>query len=414
MAYLNCLKCTACGERFAADSLMNLCPKDNRPLAMELDIAALRAAQPRSDWYQPQRKNMWRFTSLLGLDVSDPADAQHVVSLGEGATPLRAYPEHPVAKQLDLDLLVKDEGRAEPGFGANPTQSFKDRGMAMTVSMARRHGLGKLVVPTQGNAGDSLAEYALAAGLEAAIIMPEDTPMPILGRVAALARQHDSIILETCKGTIREAGDIMRKVYLPAGFFNVATFQEPGWRIEGKKTLGLEIAEPAEGGRWSLPDVIVYPTGGGTGVLGMWKAFAELQALGLVGAGRPRLICVQSEGTAPLVRAFNAGAADTQAGPAGRTLATGLNVPGGVGHARVLEILRESSGSALTVSEQAIQDELSRSWRQTGWWISPEGAAALAALTQLADRKLLHAGERVVVVNTGSFEKYLPALRHLL
>lgn len=426
MGHLKSLRCSACGERYPPDALMNLCPIDQRPLTMELDIPAVKAAYPRNEWYQPGRRSMWRFTSLLGLDINDPGDAPHVVSLGEGATPLRAYPEHPLARSHNLDLLFKDEGRAEPGYGANPTQSFKDRGMAMTVSMARRHGLVKLVVPTQGNAGDSLAEYALAAGIEAAIIMPDDTPMPILGRVAALARQHENISLETCTGTIKEAGDIMRKKYLPAGYFNVATFQEPGWRIEGKKTLGLEIAEPlARGnspgqidndsnGQWQLPDVIVYPTGGGTGILGMWKAFEELEALGLIGTQRPRIVSVQSEGTAPVVRAFIKGDKDTRAESAGRTMATGLNVPGGVGHARVLEILRESKGYALTVSEQAMQKELTRCWRETGWWVSPEGAAALAALKPLAEQGFLGEGEKVVVVNTGSFEKYLPALRHLL
>ncbi|NNF52275.1 MAG: threonine synthase [Gammaproteobacteria bacterium] len=414
MSFVKQLSCVGCGRHFEAAALMNLCPDDQRPLAMELDIPALKAAYPRNEWYERERRDMWKFTSLLGLDINDAEDARHLVSLGEGATPLRNYPEHPQAKLLELDLYFKDEGRAEPGYGANPTQSFKDRGMAMAVSMARRHGLTKLVVPTQGNAGDSLAEYALAAGIEAAIIMPGDTPMPILGRVAALARQHESIILETCEGTIREAGDIMRSKYLPAGYFNVATFQEPGWRIEGKKTLGLEIAEPRSGDTWQLPDVIVYPTGGGTGILGMWKAFAELEALELIGSQRPRIVSVQSEGTAPIVRAFENGDDDTAAATAGHTLATGLNVPGGVGHAKVLQILRESRGHALTVSERAMEEELARCWKQTGWWISPEGAATLAALAPLAEIGFLRGGERVVVVNTGSFEKYLPSLRHLL
>jgi threonine synthase len=195
----------------------------------------------------------------------------------------------------------------------------------------------------------------------------------------------------------------------------VATFQEPGWRIEGKKTLGLELAEPAPGGReWRLPDAVIYPTGGGTGVLGMWKAWAELEALGLIGSARPRMYCVQSEATAPLVRAFESGAADTVAAAAGQTIATGLNVPGGVGHFRVLEIVRESGGAALAVSEGAIATELTRSWRESRDWLSPEGAATLAVLPQLLDRGALKRGERVVAVNTGSIEKYLPALRPLL
>jgi hypothetical protein len=182
--------------------------------------------------------------------------------------------------------------------------------------------------------------------------MPEDTPRGVLDRVAGLAAADPHVRLELVAGTIREAGARVKSHWVPAGWFSVATFQEPGWRIEGKKTLGLELAEPAQpGGAWRLPDVIVYPTGGGTGILGMWKAFGELETLGVVGAARPRMVAVQSEATAPIVAAFAAGEADTRAGVAGATLAVGLNVPGGVGHFRVLEILRASGGSALAVAE---------------------------------------------------------------
>jgi len=194
----------------------------------------------------------------------------------------------------------------------------------------------------------------------------------------------------------------------------VATFQEPGWRIEGKKSLGLELAEPAPGGtRWSLPDVVVYPTGGGTGVLGMWKAWDELQALGLIDARRPRMVCVQSAATKPLVCAFDSGATDTVAQPAGKTLACGLNVPAGVGHFRVLEIVRASGGAAVAVAEDEIAAAFARRWRESHDWTGPEGAACLAALPQLLDRGLITRGDRVVVVNTGSAEKYLPTLRPL-
>jgi len=222
-------------------------------------------------------------------------------------------------------------------------------------------------------------------------------------------------VLELAGPTIREAGALLKEKYLPQGYFSVATFQEPGWRIEGKKSLGLELAEPAPGDtRWSLPDAVLYPTGGGTGVLGMWKAWDELQALGLIDARRPRMLCVQSTAMAPLVRAFDAGLEDTTAQPGPGTLAFGLNVPAGMGHFRVLQIIRASGGAAVAVSEADLATELTRVWRQTHWWISPEGAACLAALPQLLDRGLLKRGERVVVVNTGSAEKYLPAIRHLL
>jgi threonine synthase len=271
-------------------------------------------------------------------------------------------------------------------------------------------------VPTQGNAGDSLTRYALAGGLSIVVAMPDDTPMPILGNVAAAAHRHPQrVVLERVGPTIREAGALLKERYIPRGYFSVATFQEPGWRIEGKKSLGLELAEPAAGSRrWSLPDAVLYPTGGGTGVLGMWKAWDELEALGLIGSQRPRMLCVQSEAMAPLVRAFECGASDTTAQTGQGTLAFGLNVPAGVGHFRVLEIIRASDGAAVAVEESAIATEFKRAWRDTGWWISPEGAACLAALPQLLDRGLILRGERVVVVNTGSAEKYLPAVRHLM
>jgi threonine synthase len=415
MSYVRCLRGLLSGEEYPADRLMNLDPIDQRPVQMVLDLARLAREQPRLGWYHPERRDLWRFGALLPLDVGAPEDRRHIVTLGEGHTPLREYPDHPLARRVGFRLQIKDEGKAEPGYGANPTQSFKDRGMAVAVSMARRFGLRKLVVPTQGNAGDSLVEYALAGGLEAAVIMPQDTPMPIQGRVAARAMRDPTVVLDLIEGTIREAGARMRERYLPQGYFNVATFQEPGWRIEGKKTLGLELAEPAAGEtRWRVPDAIVYPTGGGTGMLGMWKAFEELEALGLIGAERPRMICVQASATKPIVDAWTSGDTDTKAASPGKTLCFGLNVPGGVGHFKVLEIIRASGGCAVAVDEAPLERALAALWREKHWWISPEGAACLAALEPLAEMGALRPAERVVVVNTGSLEKYLPELRRLL
>ncbi len=360
---------------------------------------------------------MWRFGGLLVLDHDDTGDRRWIVTLGEGHTPLLDYHAHPLAAHHGFRLWVKEEGMQMPGFGANPTLSFKDRGMAMTVSMARKLALTQLAVPTQGNAGDSLATYAARAGIAAAVAMPNDTPLPILGRVAALAKTNPDIRLDLVPGTIREAGELVQRKYVADGWFSVATFQEPGWRIEGKKTLGLEIAEPHNGlndDNWGVPDAIVYPTGGGTGIVGMWKAFDELEALGLIDARRPRFIAVQSESTAPLVVAFDSGRADTTAVTPGETLATGLNVPGGVGHFQVLKILRDSGGAALSVSEKAIASTLAEVYRTRGWWICPEGAATLAALEQCVSRRLIRRGEQVVCINTCSFEKYLPNVRHLI
>lgn len=416
MSYVRCLRGLASGVEYPADVPMNLDPVDGRPVEMVLDLECLAAEKPDAAWYEPSRNDLWRFGALMALDIANPDDARHIVALGEGHTPLLDYRDHPLAASSGLALQVKEEGKAHPGFGANPTQSFKDRGMAMVVAQARRLGLTKLAVPTQGNAGDSLTRYALAGGLSVVVAMPDDTPAPIVGNVAAAAlRYPDRVKLELIGPTIREAGAYLKEHYIPQGYFSVATFQEPGWRIEGKKSLGLELAEPLPGERrWSLPDAVIYPTGGGTGVLGMWKAWDELQALGLIDSRRPRMLCVQSEVTPPLVRAFDAGANDTAVVEAGSTMSFGLNVPGGVGHFKVLDIIRRSGGAAVAVSEADTAVELQRVWRDKRWWISPEGAACLAAIPQLLDRGLLKRGERVVAVNTGSSEKYLPAVRDLL
>jgi threonine synthase len=292
--------------------------------------------------------------------------------------------------------------------------------MAMTVAMARRLGVSRLAIPTQGNAGDSLAEYAVAAGsgMETAIVMPPETDLPVLGRVAALARLHtERVRLDLVPGTIIECGKRVKEHYVARGFFNVATFQEPGWRTEGKKTLGLELAEPAgprfDERRWQLPDVIVYPTGGGTGVVGMAKAFDELESLGLVGSERPRMVCVQTEATTPIVRAFESGAEDITPLPPGRTIATGLNVAQNPGHINVLRIVRATGGCALAVSDEAIRSVIRDEWRERRFAWSPEGAATMAALPQIADHGIIRPGDRVVLVNTAAAEKYLPSIRQL-
>ena len=417
MRYASRLACPTCGATYPADRLMNLCPVDNRPVQVVIDVDRLKAEKGQDGWWDPNRRDLWRFGGLLPLDVTDRDDRGHVVSRGEGHTPSVPYP-HPLADALGFRLEVKDEGKPYPGFGANPTLSFKDRGMAMTVSMARALGLKKLAVPTQGNAGDALAEYAVAGGIEAAVVMSPDTDLPVLARVAALAKLYPAnVSLELVPGTIIDCGKRVREHYVPAGYFSVATFQEPGWRTEGKKTLGLEMAEPRgdrlADRRWKLPDVIVYPTGGGTGVVGMAKAFDELEALGLVGPDRPKMVCVQSTATTPIVRAFEGGAVDITPEPPGATIATGLNVAQNVGHVNVLRIIRATGGCALAVGDDAIRGVIRAEWRDRRFAWSPEGAATLAALPELADRKLIRPGDRVVLVNTAAAEKYLPTTRDL-
>jgi threonine synthase len=418
MSFVAHLSCTVCGASYPADRVMNLCDRDQRPVQMIVDLERLKAARGRDGWWAPGRLDMWRFGGLLPLDPADPDDLGNVVTKGEGCTPCRAY-EHPLAGRLGCRLEVKDEGRRYPGFGGNPTLSFKDRGMAVTVSMARSLGLTRLAVPTQGNAGDSLALYAVAAGIEAVVVMSPDTDLPVLGKVAAYAALYpEHVKLDIVPGTIIDCGKRVREYYVPRGYFNVATFQEPGWRTEGKKTLGLEMAEPTgdrlADRRWQLPDVIVYPTGGGTGVVGMAKAFDELEALGLVGPERPRMVCVQSAASTPIVRALESGADDITPLPPGRTIATGLNVAQNLGHINVLRIIRGTGGCAVSVGDEAIANTIRTEWRERRFAWSPEGAATLAALPELGDRGMIRRGDRVVLVNTASAEKYLPSIRELL
>jgi len=395
---------------------MNLCPEDNRPIELVIDVEKIKHEKPNFSWYRPDIKSMWRFGSLLGLDINNENDLRNIVSLGEGYSPEIPLTNHSLTIKHKFDLFLKDEGQPHKGWGANPTGSFKDRGMSMAISMAKHFGVSKLVVPTQGNAGDSLAEYAMKAGMQSVIIMPDDTPMPILGRVSALAKMRDDIEIELVKGTIKEAAALMKEKYVPLGYFNMATFQEPGWRIDGKKTLGYELAEPEDGVNqpWKLPDVVLYPTGGGTGILGMWKAFNELQALGLIDDRRPKIISVQSEKTAPVVSAYLAGAKDTTMVEPGETIATGLNVPGGVGHFKVLDIIKQSGGTAIAVDEHSIGKNLTAIYKEYGIWICPEGAATIAALDPAIEQGMIKAGDKVVAFNTGSFEKYLPNVKHLV
>jgi threonine synthase len=415
MRYVADLRCSVCSATFPADRVMNLCTECGRPVQIRLELERLRRDRVFPNTYDPERRDIWRFGALLPLNWDEAEDRPHIVDLGAGYTPQLDY-EHPVAKRNRFTLEVKDEGRAHSGYGRNPTASFKDRGMAVVVSMARALGVDRLVVPTQGNAGDSLAVFAVAAGLRAHIVLSPETDQPVLGSITAMAALHpDLVSFELVPGTIVDAARRVREYWVPQGWFSVATFQEPGWRTEGKKSLGLELAEPrgerTASGVWSVPDVIVYPTGGGTGVVGMAKAFDELQAIGLIDSRRPRMICVQSSATDPLVRAFESGASDITPKPAGETLATGLNVAANPGHVNVLRILRESGGAAVRVTDEAIRSAIRTEWRERRFAWSPEGAAALAALPELIDRQLIRPGDRVAVINTASALKYLPSIQ---
>jgi threonine synthase len=413
MKYIKHYQCTECEAFYPPDKVMNLCPLDGRPVQMVVDVERINKDYPAMSWYHPHINNMWRFGPLLPFDIC--SHEPDVCSLGEGHTPIINISDYALCKHLGLDVYLKEEGQPHAGYGANPTGSFKDRGMAVVTTMARHYGLKKLVVPTQGNAGDSLSEYGAKYGVHVAVIMPDDTPMPILGKVAAYSLQSPGISLDLVKGTIREAAALMKEKYLPKGYFNCATFQEPGWRIEGKKTMGLELAEPWPNLKadWSLPDAILYPAGGGTGILGMWKAFDELQKLGVIDDKRPKIIAVQSAANCPIVTAITQNLPDTIATNGGDTIATGINVPGGVGHKAVLAIIRQSGGGAIAVSEQQIAQHTKQVYQHFGVWICPEGAATVAALTQAKAQGLLKPGQKIVCFNTGSAEKYLPNIRAL-
>lgn len=413
MQYVQHYQCTECGQKYATESPMNLCPNDNRPVRVILDVEHIKRDFPDFSWYHPEEKSMWRFGPLMPFNKQK--EPQNVVSLGEGHTPIIDISDFALCRDLGLTVYVKDEGQGYEGYGKNPTGSFKDRGMSMVATMAKHYQLDKLTVPTQGNAGDSLTAYGISMGVDVAVVMPDDTPLNIMGSVAVAALKHEGISLDLVKGTIREAGEFMKQHYVPDGFFNCATFQEPGWRIEGKKTMGLELAEPWPGIKetWSLPDVIFYPTGGGTGILGMWKAFDELEAIGAIDAHRPRIIAVQSENNTPIVHAFDNGLEDTVPTDGGDTIATGINVPGGVGHKAVLRILRQSNGSALAVSESAMACVSRDIFDQFKMWISPEGAACVAAVALAHEKGLVSEDDQIVCFNTGSAEKYLANLHDI-
>jgi threonine synthase len=378
--YLTDLACAACDRTYPADVAQHLCAC-GAPLLAQYDLARLAAAVPRErvaarSWSH----GVWRYAELL--PVADPAQR---VTLGEGATPLVALPW--LSAELELDVWLKDEG-------LNPTGSFKARGAAVGVARARQLGAQTLALPTAGNAGAAWAAYGARAGLPVIVAMPRDAPELTKREVELYGAR-----LHLVDGLISDAGRWVAEGVQRDGWYDASTFKEP-YRLEGKKTLGLEIAEQCG---WQAPDVILYPTGGGVGLVGLWKAFRELTALGWIAADRPppRLVAVQAEGCAPVVRAWAAGADRTAFWEGAQTVAAGLRVPGPLAGPLLLRILRETQGTALAVSDDAIRQAIT-AFARTGFWLSPEGAALLPALRQLRADGWIAAGERVVLLNTGS------------
>ncbi len=382
-SYLSGLACSMCGHVVEVDHLQNTCPSCNRVLTYRYDLDAVREVLPR-EALRARDATLWRYREVLPV-----RETRHIISLGEGMTPLL-----PALGLGDLtgfrQLYVKEEG-------LNPTGSFKARGISVAVSRALELGATALGIPTAGNAGGALAAYAARAGLPCYVLMPEDTP---------LANKLECLLygahLYLVKGLINDCGRIVREGAAAGRWFDVSTLREPG-RAEGKKTMGYEIAEQLG---WELPDAIIYPTGGGTGIVGMWKAFDEMERLGWIGSRRPKMISVQAEGCAPIVQAFDAGERHATLFPNAHTVASGLRVPVAIGDYLMLDAIRASGGTAITVRDDEFVEAMKLFARAEGISPAPEGAATFVALRKLRDAGFLKEHERVVLFNTGAAWKY--------
>ena len=378
------LECGLTGERYEADIVQGL-SKAGRPLLVRYDLDGVRRALTK-DMLAARPQTLWRYRELL--PVRRP---ENVVSLGEVVTPIVGLPR---LAAKGGEILVKDEGRL-------PTGSFKARGLVMAVSMAKELGITSMAMPTNGNAGAAMAAYCARAGMTAYVFCPDDTPDV---NVREIAMQGAEVFL--VDGLIDDCGRLVAEGEKALGWFNCSTLREP-YRIEGKKTMGLELAEQLG---WEMPDVILYPTGGGTGLIGMWKAFAELEALGWIGPKRPRMVAVQAAGCAPMVKAFEDGAEHAPRWQDAHTFAAGIRVPVAVGDFLILRAVRESGGFAIAVDDAAI----AAAWREVaaaeGLLLCPEGAATYAAYKAAVADGRIGAGERAVLFNCASGLKYpMPA-----
>ncbi|MDP8924099.1 MAG: threonine synthase [Chloroflexota bacterium] len=377
------LECTYCGERYDADRLMTTCTKCQRVLYARYDLERARHTLT-PDSLARRRWDMWRYQEVL--PVRDPAN---VVSLGEGMTPL--LPARPAGVAIGVpNLLLKDEGK-------NPTGSFKARGLGCAVSRAKELGVKAIALPSAGNAASAAAAYGAAAGLDVHVFMPRDVPET--NRVECLQYGANVTLVD---GLINDAGARVRELAPQHGWFDVSTLKEP-YRQEGKKTMGYELAEQLG---WTLPDVIVYPTGGGTGIVGMWKAFDEMEQLGLIGSARPRMVSVQAEGCAPIVRAFERGERHAELWQNAHTAAAGMRVPVAIGDYLILGAIRENGGTAITVSEEEICEGQLALGRLAGVYAAPEGGATYAALAKLRASGFVAERELVVLFQTGMGIKY--------
>jgi threonine synthase len=378
------LECAACGLRHEARRLHNLCTECGKPLLVRYDLK--RAAESLTkESLTGRAPDLWRYREVLPVDSDE-----NVVTLGEGFTPLLRTAR--LGSSLGMqELYIKDEGQ-------NPTQSFKARGMTAAVSMAKELGVRKLAVPSAGNAAGALSAYAAQAGMEAHIFMPKDTP-----RANVIECEQTGAHVTLMDGLITDCGAEVGRRKQAEGWFDVSTLKEP-YRIEGKKTMGYELAEQFD---WELPDVIVYPTGGGTGLIGMWKAFDEMEQMGWIGSKRPRMVTVQAAGCAPIVTAFEKGERFAAEFPNAHTTASGLRVPKAIGDFLIIDALRASGGTAVAVTDAELIAATREIGAAEGIFCAPEGAACLPALKKLLRDGLVKSNERVVLFNTGSGVKYL-------
>src|SRR5436190_6001128 len=385
ISYITHLECSGCGEKYSHEIVRTFCPICQSPLLPRYDLASARQHVDR-DEISRRPKGMWRWSELLPV-----LKKENQIFLGEGDTPLLTLPH--LETELGLSrLYVKDES-------SNPTGSFKARGLAAAVSKAKELGVKKVIIPTAGNAGGAMAAYAARTGLKAHIFMPKDTPY---ANIEESRMGGAEVVL--VDGLISDAAGMAGEKARAEGWFDLSTFKEP-YRMEGKKVMGYELAEAFE---WGLPDVIIYPTGGGTGLVGMWKAFAELEELGwLKNTKRPRMVSVQAEGCAPVVKAFNQGAAFCDFWTDAHTLASGLRVPKSFADHLILSDIYASQGTAIAVSDQSILQSQKQLAELEGIFAAPEGAATLAALKELLQQGWVQPEERIVLFNTGSGLKYL-------
>ena len=376
------LECSMTGERLPADTLQNLSPQ-GWPLLVRYDLPAIAKALPRSALAE-RPGDIWRYRELLPV-----RHAANIVSLGEAMTPLIPLPR--LAKRLGAGaIIVKDEGRL-------PTGSFKARGLVMAVSMAKELGVKTMAMPSNGNAGAALAAYGSRAGLATVVFCPSDTPPINLSEIALQGAR-----LYRVNGLINDCGKIVGQAKAANGWFDVSTLKEP-YRIEGKKTMGLELAEQLG---WSVPDIIFYPTGGGTGLIGMWKAFAELEAIGWIGKKRPRMVAVQAAGCAPIVKAYDSNARHAETWADAHTVAAGIRVPAALGDFLILDAVRDSGGFAIAVEDAAIEVARIEVAHGEGLLLCPEGAATYAAYKLALQQGRVRTDEQAVLFNCATGLKY--------